>query len=141
MKKGILILAVLFSLMSCSSDDGINFFYEPIAIENIEIADEFIRGQTHEITVTYFRPSSCHNFDGFDYNRNNNERFVAIISTVFNDRACDDLAETDSREATINFLAGSEESYIFNFWQGRDANGENQFLTIEVPVVEVSTND
>ncbi len=125
-------------LTSCLDDDdaGINFFYELVPIQEVDIPDQFTRGEDYEITVSYFRPSDCHSFSGFDYNRLSNERTVSIVNVVVNDRVCENLEETDLIEVSLNFLVGFEDSYIFRFWQGRNDQGENQFLTIEVPVVE-----
>ena len=37
-------------------------------------------------------------------------------------------------EVTFNFMVTGNGSYIFKFWQGEYANGDDQYLTIEVPV-------
>ncbi|KAA1247653.1 hypothetical protein [Aquimarina sp. RZ0] len=139
MKKAKIIIMIILSacLHSClDDDDRINFFYEAVPIEEVDIPDQFTRGEVFKITVSYFRPSDCHSFGGFDYDRVSNERTVAVVNVVFDDRVCQDLEQNDMVETSLNFLVGSEDSYIFRFWQGRDDQGENQFLTIEVPVVE-----
>ncbi|WP_299433645.1 hypothetical protein [uncultured Aquimarina sp.] len=140
MKKiKIIALIILIGCMtSCLNDDdsGINFFYELVPVEQVAIPDQFTRGETYEITVSYFRPTDCHAFSGFDYDRLSNERTVSVVNVVVNDRTCEDLAETDLIDASLNFIVGTEDSYIFRFWQGRNDQGENQFLIIEVPVVE-----
>jgi len=140
MKKiKIIALIILTScLTGCFNDDdsGINFFYELVPVEQVSIPDQFTRGETYEITVSYFRPTDCHSFSGFDYDRLSNERTVSVVNVVVNDRVCEDLTETDLIDASLNFFVGIEDSYIFRFWQGRNDQGENQFLIIEVPVVE-----
>ncbi|WP_299258810.1 hypothetical protein [uncultured Aquimarina sp.] len=139
MKRIRIIALIIFSscLTGCLNDDnGIIFSYERVPIEEVDIADQFTRGETYDITVSYFRPSDCHSFSGFDYDRLSNERTVSVVNVVVNDRVCDDLEETDLIDASINFFVGSEDSYVFRFWQGRNDQGENQFLIIEVPVVE-----
>jgi len=141
MKKiKIIALIILTScLASCLSNDdlGINFSYELVPIEEVAIPDEFMIGETYDIKVSYFRPSSCHSFSGFNYDRLSNERTVSVVNVVVNDGPnCENLEDADLIDASINFIVGSEDSYIFRFWQGRDDQGENQFLTIEVPVVE-----
>ncbi|MDH7447351.1 hypothetical protein [Aquimarina sp. 2201CG14-23] len=139
MKKIKIIAMIILSscLTSCLSDDaGINFFYELVPIEQVEIPDQFVRGETVTITVSYFRPSDCHSFSGFDYDRVSNERTVSAVNVVVNDRVCEDLVQTDLVEASFDFFVGFEDSYVFRFWQGRNDQGENQFLIMEVPVVE-----
>ncbi len=142
MKKVKIILAFFLATIftGClDDDDTIAFFYDAVAIEEVTIPDQFTRGETYEITVSYFRPSTCHSFSGFDYDGFGNERTVAVINVVINDHdtTCEDLEETDLIEESLNFFVGQEDSYIFRFWQGRDDQGNNQFLTIEVPVVEI----
>ncbi len=119
-------------------DDNIPFFYDAVAIEEVIIPDEFTRGETYKITVSYFRPSTCHSFSGFDYGGFGNERTVAVFNIVIDDDTtpCENLERTELVEASFTFFVGRENSYVFRFWQGRDDQGNNQFLTIEVPVVE-----
>jgi hypothetical protein len=37
-------------------------------------------------------------------------------------------------EYSFNFQVTSTKPYIFKFWQGKDTEGNNIFLEIEVPV-------
>ncbi|GAA4275052.1 hypothetical protein U6A24_16935 [Aquimarina gracilis] len=141
MKKVKIVLAFfLVAMLSCclNDDDNTPFFYDAVAIEEVTIPDQFTRGETVEITVSYFRPSSCHSFSGFDYGGFGNERTVAVINVVIdNGTTCEDLSVTSLAQESFTFLVGQESSYVFRFWQGRDDQGNNKFLTIEVPVVEV----
>ncbi len=135
----IIVSLFLITLFGCTDDDdNQGFFYELVTIEQASLPDQFVRGQTYAIDVSYFRPSDCHSFVGFDYNRLGNERTVAVVNLVVDEagRDCTDLEQTDLVDASFNFIVGFETSYIFRFWQGRDDNGTNQFLIIEVPVVE-----
>ncbi len=139
--RTIKILFVLFlvtALFGCSGDDDTNFFYELVTIEEVELPEKLERGETYTIAVSYFRPSNCHSFSGFDYNGLGNERTVAIVNVVVNDGDCSAIERADLIEVSFDFLVGKEESYIFRFWQGRDDNGNNQFLTVELPVIEKS---
>ncbi|WP_109301895.1 hypothetical protein [Aquimarina sp. AU474] len=126
-------LATLF--IGCENDDNTGFFYDLVPIESVVLPDEFTRGETYTLSVSYFRPTSCHGFAGFDYNRLNNERTVAVVNVVVNPHQCQDLEQTDLVEETLDFFVGQEDSYIFRFWQGLDELGNNIFLSIEVPVV------
>ena len=85
--------------------------------------------------MSYLKPSNCHAFRDFYYRKNNNERIVAPINYVFEKNNCETL-ENELVESTFNFVVTSNGSYIFKFWQGEDVDGEDQYLTIEVPVVE-----
>tara|TARA_R110002050_G_scaffold293182_1_gene449393 strand:- start:64733 stop:65140 length:408 start_codon:yes stop_codon:yes gene_type:complete len=134
--KRLLVLCLTLVLASCSVDnDGANYSFEVLPVESVDIPDAFELGETYPITVSYFRPSTCHSFKEFYYFKENNIRTVAPINFVFEDNNCNDLEDVLVDE-TFNFIVTSNGSYIFKFWQGEDTNGEDQYLTIEVPVVE-----
>lgn len=134
MKKFLILSFLVASLFSCSlDDDGTNFSVEFLPIESVDIPDEFTLGEVYPITVTYIRPSSCHAFREFYYAKHNNERTVAVINNVFERNDCEDLTDA-MLTATINFQVTSNGSYIFKFWQGKDDDGEDMFMEIEVPV-------
>lgn len=136
MKKLIALSLTLFLFVSCSlNDDDQSFSFEILPIESVDIPNEFALGETYPITVSYFKPSSCHAFKEFYYLKENNERTVAAINYVFERNNCEDLTD-ELVEATFNFIVTSNGSYIFKFWQGEDANGEDQYLIKEVPVVD-----
>ena len=125
---------------SCSVDDDTqDFNLEILPVESVEIPDSFTLGQTYPITVSYLKPSTCHLFREFYYAKENNIRTVAIIDYKYLNHDCEDL-ENELVEATFNFNVTSNGSYIFKFWQGEDADGVDQYLTIEVPVIEQTTN-
>ena len=68
MKKIFFLLLIAISVTSCSVDDDVNdFYYEILPVESVEIPEEFVLGQTYEITVTYLRPTTCHVFNNFYY--------------------------------------------------------------------------
>jgi len=134
MKKLLVLCLTLILFASCSvEDDSTNYSFEVLPVESVEIPDEFTLGEVYPITVSYFRPSTCHLFREFYYLKENNERTVAPIDYVFEETNCEDLND-ELVEQTFNFIVTSNGSYIFKFWQGEDANGEDQYLIIEVPV-------
>lgn len=133
MKKLFILSLALFLFASCSVDDDYNYSFEILPVESVDIPDEFTLGEVYQITVSYFRPSSCHYFKEFYYLTDNNQRTVAPINFMFENNDCE-LFTDELVEATINFVVTSNGSYIFKFWQGKDENDEDQYLTIEVPV-------
>tara|TARA_R110002049_G_scaffold2365_3_gene17291 strand:- start:4598 stop:5005 length:408 start_codon:yes stop_codon:yes gene_type:complete len=134
--KKLLVLCSILILASCSiNDDGTNYSFEVLPVESVDIPDEFELGETYPITISYLRPTTCYSFKEFYYLKENNERTVAPITYVFENNDCTDLEDT-LVEATFNFIVTSNGSYIFKFWQGEDASGEDQYLIIEVPVLE-----
>jgi hypothetical protein len=135
MKKFLIFGFILVLFASCSIDNDPDFNLEILPIESVDIPDSFTIGEVYPITVTYLRPSTCHAFREFYYAKENNIRTVAVIDYKFLDNDCQDLTD-QMVQSTFNFQVTSNGSYIFKFWQGEDANGEDQYLTIEVPVIE-----
>ena len=136
MKRLLVLCLTLVLFASCSLDDNsTDYSFEILPVESVDIPEAFELGEIYPITVSYLRPTTCHSFREFYYLKENNERTVAPVNYVFEQNNCEDLEES-LVEATFNFIVTSNGSYIFKFWQGEDANGEDQYLIIEVPVVE-----
>lgn len=141
MKKliSILFLAVLtaFTFSSCElgDDDNLNYHFELIPVESVVMPESFVMGQTYPIKVYYKRPTSCHFFEGFYYERDLNVRTVAVQASVIETTGCDELDEAPV-EASFDFVPTSNGTYVFKFYQGEDQYGNNVFLEYEVPVVQ-----
>lgn len=135
MKKILLLLSVLFFFNSCNIDDnGDDFQYVLLPVESVEIPTEFELGETYIIVVKYYRPSTCHAFDGFYYEKNLNIRTIAVQNIVFNQNNCEPLTN-ELVEQNLEFHVTNNGSYIFKFWQGKDSNGQDIFLEYEIPVI------
>ena len=137
MKRLIILSLTLILFVSCSINDNGSSYdgytLDVLPIESVDMPDAFTLGETYPITVHYFKPSTCYSFKEFYYLKNNNERTVAVINYVADNPNCTDLQD-ELTEATFNFVVTSNGSYVFKFWQGTDENGDDQYLTIEVPV-------
>jgi hypothetical protein len=136
MKKYLVVIGfIIATFTSCSIDDNRQSFYlEVLPIQSVELPEEFIFGETHEIFMDYIRPSTCHVFNDFLYQINGQERTVGILNTVYLDDDCQDDLELVT--VSFDFNVTSTETYVFKFYQGEDADGVDQYLIIEVPVVE-----
>ncbi len=135
MKKIISLIALFLLFISCSADNGPNYFYEVLKIESVDIPTEFILGETYPITVHFNRPTNCHYFNNLYYKKNLNIRTIAVESIVEQRNNCQDLSAADAAdEYTFNFYVTSNGSYIFKFWQGKDDQGNTIFLEYEVLV-------
>lgn len=137
MKKIVFLLLIAISLTSCSlEDDSPNdFYYEILPVESVELPEEFVLGQTYEITVTYLRPTTCHVYNNIYYEAELNQRTVAVVTTVYQNNDCLPLIDQVA-EVTFNFMVNSNGTYVFKFWQGEDENGNDLYYVVEVPVVE-----
>lgn len=140
MKKVVLIFLVVFSLVSCSLDDGdnsLNFYPEVLPIEEFDIPVEFQIGQTYEIKVWYRVPSTCHVFDKIYYEKDLNIRTIAVQTIVTERDDCTNYSlQSELAEASFDFYVTNNGSYIFKFWKGIDDNGEDLFYEVEVPVID-----
>jgi len=135
MKKLVVSLIALFILSCSTSDDSDISTYEFLPIENVIISTEFVRGEVYDIYLTYLRPTSCHLFNDILFESESNERTVAIVATYFTGpNTCNEI--NDLKETTLRFKPTTEDLYVFKFWQGEDDNGDDQYLIIEVPVVD-----
>lgn len=134
MKKIVSLLALIFLLNSCVPDDRTDYLFELLPVESVEIPTEFTLGETYPIKMYYRRPTTCHTFNTIYYDKNLNIRTIAIESAVRQENDCQELTEDNLVECSFNFLVTSNGSYIFKFYQGQDAQGNNIFLEFEVPV-------
>lgn len=137
MKQLFLLSILAVSLISCSIDDDSTgeFYTEILPIESVEIPTEFTLGETYEISVSYLRPSGCHNFYDFYYTSDLNQRTIAVINSVYPNQACETF-ENELVDVSFNFKVTSNGTYIFRFWQGEDDNGNDLYYIVEVPVVD-----
>lgn len=133
MKKIIALFTLFVLFNSCSPDNGTNFHFELLPVDSVEIPTEFTLGNTYQIKLHYTRPTTCHYFNNFYYDKNLNTRTVAIESIVEERNNCNELTD-NVQECSFNFLVTSNGSYVFKFWKGKDESGNNIFLEYEIPV-------
>jgi hypothetical protein len=139
MKKALFLFLLTLVTWSCDIDDSRNtsFHYEILPIENVTFpVQEFVIGESYLIEYSYLRPPSCHFYNDLYYVIDGNKRNVAVINTVFDESTCNEL-ENEIEEQSFTFHALQDvEFYEFRFWNGQDENGEDLFLTFEIPVVQ-----
>lgn len=137
MKKVLLLLATVVSLASCSlgSDDGIKFHTELLPIENAILPSEFERDSIYELPFTYFRPSTCHVFEGFYYAKDANVRTIAIHTSVLEQGGCTTPTVNPITEILQFTPSESYNSYIFRLWKGKNESGVDVYDEVEIPVV------
>ena len=136
MKKVFLLIGVLGLITSCSlnDDEGQQFRFEAVPVQNATLPDTLIYGEQYQIPVSYVPPANCYYFDGFNYQRQDSTRYVAVINRVFENESCD--TNTQEVEQILNFEVLYTYKYVFKFYQGDDANGDPIYLTKIVPVKE-----
>lgn len=136
MKKLILLALIIGGFNSCSIEDSNsrNFYTEFMPVTSVNTPDQFVLGGTYEISVTYDAPNDCYEFNRFVYEVNQNARTVAVLNTVYTDTNCSEVSETV--QVSFELRVMSSETYVFQFWQGQDTEGQDQYFVVEVPVVE-----
>lgn len=136
MKKLFLIVTFLaFALSSCSiNNDQENVTYEILPVAEVELPEVFKVNVDNEIKVYYTRPSDCHMFKSFYYEKKGNIRTVAVETAVFNDNDCVPLTENNLVSQILKFNPKEPGTYVFKFWQGKNESNEDLFLTYDIVV-------
>ncbi len=137
MKKSLVsvfLLLLATMLQSClSDDDGVSFHYAALPILSAELPDEFELYGVYDISVVMLRPDDCTLIDRFTIDKPAlTTRDVFAIGTVLEKNDCQ--ATNQEVSQSFRFEVRYENDYLFRFYTGDDANGDPQFLEIEVPV-------
>lgn len=138
MKKIVFLSLMIVAFIGCSDDDVPTFSFETIAVSNIVgIPEVFVVGETVILDLSYFRPSTCHSFEGFELEVvDENTRNIAIVNRLVEGRApCTDLVE-EELTASLQFTPVQAGEVTLNFLNGTDTEGEPVFTTFNVPVTE-----
>lgn len=135
MKKIVLFIVLITSFLGCSiDDDNTSYTYDVLPVDSYVVPASFTLGETYEIKLKYQKPTSCHIYQGIYYDKNLNTRTIAIQAAVQNNQVCTQQIPPLS-EVSFNFMVNNTGSYIFKFYKGENANGEDIFEEVEIPVV------
>jgi len=137
MKKFITLFLAVFLIYGCNDDDDNNYhdyYLEYVSVISADLPDEFIYGRTYRINVTIELPNSCYyHYNQYDYFYEGTSRLIYPIAHVDDGVPCTpNITETTF---SIPVQALQLEPYIFKFYQGKDTDEQDIFLTIEVPVI------
>ncbi|WP_299160263.1 DUF4999 domain-containing protein [uncultured Tenacibaculum sp.] len=135
--KYLLIMIIVFSisLVSCSDDNENDHDYhlEYVSVVNAELPNEFNYGSIHQINLTVLLPNSCYYYyNQLDYIYEGNTRLIYPIAHVDDGDSCNLSINETTFSIPVRVL--QIEPYVFKFYQGKDSNGKDKFLIIEVPV-------
>ena len=134
MKKLVFFLILVTALFGCSNDDRNDVRYEYIPVDSVVLPAEFKKDSIYELPFKYVRPTTCHFFEGFYYDRNSNVRTIAIVNGVVEQDNCT-TAPINPMTEILRFIPTTEASYIFKLWKGEDSNGNDIYEEHEIPVV------
>lgn len=131
----VIAISAIVTMESCSlEDDDANFEFQYLEITDAEVPESFDFNEVYQIKVHYLRPNDCTFFEGFDvYKEEETTRQVVVIGSVLTDQSdCTEVAQ--EVEATFDFQVIYKNDYLFKFYTGTDAEGNAEFMEIEVPV-------
>ncbi|MDT0553655.1 hypothetical protein [Urechidicola vernalis] len=136
MKRYLLLILAITTFISCNDDDDDyhDYHLEYTEVISADVPEEFEFGRTYRVEVTIELDDSCHFFyNQYDYFYEGTSRLIYPIVHIDDGIPC----TPNIREVTFSIpvQALQTEPYIFKFYQGEDADGQDLFLTIEVPVV------
>ncbi|MDI1254759.1 MAG: hypothetical protein PSV16_01550 [Flavobacterium sp.] len=137
MKKIVLLLLSVFALNACSiNDDEPKLHFEVLPVEGYTVPESFTSGQTYEIKATYFRPTDCYFLEGLYFEKEGDTRTIGFQCSVMENSNCQPLDYQNPYEVKFNFqvLNAAGTSYTFKFYKGEDANGNNLFDEVVIPV-------
>lgn len=132
MKNLIALLVTMIIFWSCTPDDRQEVALKILPVESYVLPDSLEIGTTQIFTIRYKRPSNCHFFEGFYYQKSLNQRTIGITTSVLQEN-CQTLAGAPL-EVDLKFYTTNNGSYIFRFYKGKDAAGGNIFESVTVPV-------
>jgi len=139
MKKAFILLIFLV-VFSCGLDDETvqsqEVFDNFLPVESIILPDEFQFNKEYQITLTYIKPTDCHDFKNIFFKKNNDSKTtIAIVASkkTSQENLCNTI--NIEKETTFKLKISQKENYQFKFWKGKNQQGEDIYLEIEVPIV------
>jgi hypothetical protein len=132
MKKLVLLVLMGFTAISCDlgNDDNTEYVLGPV--QDVTMASAYKVDSVSEIMVRYKRPNDCHVFQGFYYSASGMTRTVAIEYAKLDYENYQD--DPTIYEVPLRFQPRYPGTYIFNFWDGTDTNGQDHFFVTEAVV-------
>lgn len=126
MKRAISLLLVSLTFISCDLNDEESYSQEILPVAKVEMQTAFAKDSTTTIIVKYLRPSNCHFYDDFFYERQGFTRIIAIYSSKLQKDNCQTI-ENDTIAVPMKFRPTEIGTYLFKFWKGTNASGEDTF--------------
>lgn len=134
MKKIILLIAFGSLLISCdASYDGPNQTLETIPVSQVTMPSAYAKDSITEIPVNYIRPTACHSFFDFYYERNGLTRTVAVIMIKENNVSSCPVSQT-TYTIPVKFKPIALGTYHFKFWKGTNSSGVDEYFEYDAVV-------
>lgn len=137
MKKIFLLLLIPFLYLSCSKDSETDdVTLELLPVSTVELPSAFGVNKENIIKVKFVRPTDCYAFNQFYYEIEGHISTIAVESSVFhyNNGGCPALQSNNVATQNLKFRPQEIGEYTLKFWNGKDTNGNDLFLTYNVLV-------
>lgn len=138
------IFAVIALVASCNSDDTPNYNISLIPIESVTLPEEAVeQGKVAELKIYYELESSCHEFDGFttNYDEDEDEFLVGAVALIHDREDCTKYDTPKISNSKLRFEVDRKEDYVFKFWRGLDERDDPIYLTEELKVKKDDKDD
>lgn len=137
--KLLLVFTVLFLAIGCSldNDQKNDFAIQFLPVESVTTPEYLVQGQTYPVTMYYRRPNDCYYVSEDPYYEINGATRTVAVKAILLERAnCQPIEYAAPETKAFNFQCPvtSERSFTFKFYKGTDAQGNQQFIEVVVPV-------
>lgn len=139
MKKIFLLLLASILYLSCTKTENTeDITLDLLPVTEVELPSNFYVSDENIITVKFVRPTNCYTFNKFYYQKAASTRTIAVESAVLhyrNGSGCQTLP-SNANVATQLFKFNPDKTgeYTLKFWNGKDTNGTDLFLTYTILV-------
>jgi hypothetical protein len=130
-----IILYLAFVCLSCSlEDENIISYQEILPVISAEVPEQIAVNTEVDIFFTYNKPTRCHYYNDIYYSNDINQNTMAVIST-FTDVNGDCTTINEAIETSFRFTSETPGEHVLKFWQGKDGNNEDIYLTHTVEII------
>lgn len=134
MKKIFLFMALGTLFASCDiGGDESGYVLDLVPVSSVNMPADFAKDSITEIPVKYIRPTSCHFFDSFYYDKSGFNRTVAIYCAQSIQGGCQ-VDNATEIEVNLRFKPTELGTYHFKFLTSQSNISVPQYLEYDVVV-------
>jgi hypothetical protein len=133
MKKILFLLAFVLTIVSCSVGDDTDRNFTLLPVNDVDIPNKFKVDSISTFNIRYKRETDCQIFNGIYFNPTETHVDIAIKVVELQESNCQPDNES-IYEVPLYFKPSQSGTYMLKFWNGKDPNGQDQFINTEVIV-------
>ncbi len=135
MNRIISALSLCLLLVACQPEGVDSYSLEILPVAKVELEPDFTfaKDSVTVIPVKYLRPSNCHFYEDFYYEKNDFTRIIAIYNAKLNKDNCQNIAN-DTITVPLKFKPVELGTYTLKFWKGTNSAGEDEFFEYQATV-------